>query len=227
MIRENLKLLTERVETSARRAAREPGTVKIVLVTKNIPVDRIREAYDCGFRVFGENRVQEFLEKFPALPSDITWHLIGHLQTNKVKYIADKISLIHSVDSVKLAEELEKRAALIGRNIRVLLEVNTSGEASKFGFSPDGVAGSFSNIKALPHLEVLGLMTIGPLTEDKVTSREAFRSLKVTKEKIEQNFGVSLPELSMGMSGDYEIAIEEGSTMVRIGTVVFGLPRWR
>lgn len=227
MIRENLELLTERVEISATRAGRKADAVKIVLVTKNVSVDRIREAYDCGFRVFGENRVQEFLEKFPALPSDIVWHLVGHLQTNKVKYIADKISLIHSVDSVKLAEELEKRTALIGRNIRVLLEVNTSGEASKFGFTPDTVIGSFGQVKALPHLEVLGLMTIGPLTEDKAASREAFRLLRVTKEKMEREFVISLPELSMGMSGDYEIAIEEGSTMVRVGTAVFGLPRWR
>lgn len=198
--------------------------VRLIAVTKTLGVDKIREAVDYGIRDLGENRVQEILEKYPQFPKDIRWHLIGHLQTNKVKYIIDKVCMIHSLDSIRLAEEIEKRAAAADLVMPCLVQVNIAGEDTKSGLEPGEAAGFVKEVSAFPHISVQGLMTIGPHTTDEGQIREVFRKLRMLKEQIEQ---MSLPEvkmreLSMGMSSDFPIAVSEGATMVRVGTTIFG-----
>ena len=207
---------------AATKSGRRPEQVTLLAVTKNFPVLTLQEAYDHGLRQFGENRVQEALEKMGELPHDIQWHLIGRLQSNKINKILGKFVLVHSVDSLELAQALSQR--LQGKQQEILLEVNTSGEASKAGVEVSDAPQVAEKIASLPGLRLKGLMTIGPLTEDKVQQRDAFKRLKGLFDQIQakpfggENFDV----LSMGMSGDYEAAIEEGSTMVRIGTALFG-----
>ena len=184
----------------------------------------IREAYDLGIRDFGENKVQELVDKYDMLPGDIRWHLIGHLQTNKVKYIVDKAYLIHSVDSVKLAKEISKEASKRSLTVNILIEVNVSGEESKFGVSPDKLLETTEEIAALPAINIKGLMTVAPYVVDSEQNRGIFaQMMKFTVDIMQKNIdNVSMDFISMGMSGDYEVAIEEGATYIRVGTSIFG-----
>ena len=224
MLRDNLYEVEEKIQEACRRAGRDRSEVTLVAVSKTKPAEMLREAYDLGVRVFGENKVQEIREKYEVLPKDIEWHMIGHLQTNKVKYIVDKVRLIHSVDSFKLAEVIEKEAEKHGRTVDVLLEVNVAEEASKFGLKTSDVLPMAEKISQLPHVNLRGLMTIAPFVENPEKNRAIFANLHELyvdiKEKNIDNGTVSI--LSMGMTNDYETAIEEGATMVRIGTGIFG-----
>ena len=224
MLRDNLYEVEERIQEACRRAGRDRSEVTLVAVSKTKPAEMLREAYDLGVRVFGENKVQEIREKYEVLPKDIEWHMIGHLQTNKVKYIVDKVRLIHSVDSFKLAEVIEKEAEKHGRTVDVLLEVNVAEEASKFGLKTSDVLPMAKKISQLPHVNLRGLMTIAPFVENPEKNRAIFANLHELyvdiKEKNIDNGTVSI--LSMGMTNDYEVAIEEGATMVRVGTGIFG-----
>ena len=224
MLRENLQEVEERIQEACRRAGRDRSEVTLVAVSKTKPVAILQEAYDLGVRVFGENKVQEIREKYEALPKDIEWHMIGHLQTNKVKYIVDKVRLIHSVDSLRLAEVIEKEAEKHNRIVDILLEVNVAEEESKFGLKMPEVIPMAEKVVQLPHIRLRGLMTIAPFVENPEKNRAIFANLHDLyvdiKEKNIDNDTVSI--LSMGMTNDYEVAIEEGSTMVRIGTGIFG-----
>ena len=222
-ILENLRTIQQKIERSAERAGRSPSEVTVVLVTKNVPPERIREAFDAGSRDFGENRVQEFLTKKAALPSEIRWHFVGHLQTNKVKSLLGEMELLHSLDRLALAEEIEKQAEKRSLEVKALVQVNTSGEATKSGFAPEEVEAAFQKLCALPRIKLQGLMTIGPLTDQPEAIRASFRKLRALRNQLQEKFpSVQLSHLSMGMSGDYEIAVEEGATLLRIGTAVFG-----
>ncbi len=189
---------------------------RLVAVSKTHPASLVQEAYDAGQRIFGENKVQEMVSKYEVLPKDIQWHLIGHLQSNKVKYIAPWVSLIHSVDSAKLAEEIDKQGKKVGRVIPCLLQVHIAKEETKFGFDPNEVL-TFLEKNKLANIEIKGLMGMATLTDDQDQIRREFRGLRALFDRIG-----NLKELSMGMSSDYKIAMEEGSTMVRIGTAIFG-----
>ncbi len=218
----SLQEVRGRIGEAAVRSHRKPEEVTLLAVTKTLSAATIQAAYDAGLRDFGENRVQEALEKMVLLPRDIRWHLIGQLQTNKINKTLGKFVLIHSVDSLRLAEALSSR--IQGEKQDVLLEVNTSGEASKSGTAPEEAEAAAEKISKCPGLQLRGLMTVGPLTDNIQRQREAFKTLKGLfdslrgKKKWEENFSI----LSMGMSGDFESAIEEGSTLVRVGTALFG-----
>ncbi len=223
MVKENLAYVEKKMEDADQRAGRREKA-KLIAVSKTKPVDLIMEAYDAGIRDFGENRVQELTAKFEEMPKDIRWHLIGHLQTNKVKYIVDKVFLIHSVDSLKLAEEISKEAVKRSTTCDILLEVNVADEESKFGLSCEEVADTAAKIAKLPGVRIKGLMTVAPFVDDPEENRPVFRKLKqlsvdITSKNIDN---VSMDILSMGMSGDYEVAIEEGATYIRVGTSIFG-----
>ena len=224
MLRENLQEVEKRIQEACARAGRDRSEVTLVSVSKTKPVEMLQEAYDLGVRVFGENKVQEIRDKYDALPKDIEWHMIGHLQTNKVKYIVDKVKLIHSVDSLRLAEIIEKEAEKHNRSVDILLEVNVAEETSKFGLKTVEVIPFAEKIAQFPHINMRGLMTIAPFVDDPEKNRTIFRDLHKLyvdiKEKNIDNVTVSI--LSMGMTNDYEVAIEEGATMVRIGTGIFG-----
>ncbi|MCL1874210.1 MAG: YggS family pyridoxal phosphate-dependent enzyme [Clostridiales bacterium] len=196
--------------------------VKLLAVTKTVSPERIREAMEAGLTELGENRVQEMMGKYEALPA-ARWHLIGHLQTNKVKYILDKVQLIHSLDRIELAQELEKRAAAINTLIPVLVQVNIADEDSKFGLSEAETPDYLENITNFPHLQVQGLMTIGPFVPAEEI-RPVFRQLRLLRDKMrKKNLPyINLDQLSMGMSNDYQVAVEEGATIVRLGSVIFG-----
>ena len=223
-IKDNLKTVQENIEKACKTAGRNPGEVTICAVSKLKPVEDIREAMDAGQRVFGENYVQELVEKYETLGTAPEWHLIGHLQRNKVKYIIDKVALIHSVDSIPLAMQIEKEAAKKDLTIPVLLEVNIACEESKWGFSEGETMEAAKAIGAMPHIKVAGLMTSAPYTLDAETNRVHFRNLKSLFDKLKAAGleGVEPTVLSMGMTGDYVVAVEEGSTMVRVGTGIFG-----
>lgn len=203
-----------------------PADVTLVAVSKFHPVDALREAYDCGQRVFGESRVQELMTKQPALPADIEWHFIGTLQTNKVKYIAPFIHLIQSIDSLKLLAAVDREAKKCGRRIRILIEVHIAKEASKHGFTPDECRELFAGdtLNAYSHIRVVGLMGMATFTDDETQVRREFRKLRSLFEELRSlpSAGDDFKELSMGMSDDYPLALEEGSTMVRVGTKIFG-----
>ncbi len=224
MLKENLQKVEERIAAACMRAGRRREDVTLIAVSKTKPVDMLREAYDLGIRVFGENKVQELTEKYDRLPEDIRWHMIGHLQTNKVKYIVGKTELIHSVDSLKLAEMIEKESQKHGCVTDILVEVNVAEEESKFGLRMEEVIPFIEKIVQYPHINVRGLMTIAPFVENPEENRTIFADLHKLyvdiKEKNIDNGTVSI--LSMGMTNDYEVAIEEGATMVRIGTGIFG-----
>lgn len=200
--------------------------VRLLAVSKTKPIALLQDAYDAGQRDFGENKVQELRDKQPLLPSDIRWHMIGHLQTNKVKYIAPFIYMIHSVDSIKLLEEIDKRAASSGRKIKVLLQVHIAEEESKFGFSIDELRSLFTKefIASYPNVEFAGLMGMATFTEDEIQIRKEFKSLHSLFIELKNKFPelIHFNDLSMGMSNDYKIAIDEGSTIVRIGSSIFG-----
>jgi len=204
-----------------------PVHVKLIAVSKTKPIQHIIELYDAGHRVFGENRVQELIEKFPQLPADIEWHFIGHLQTNKVKYIAPFVSMIHSVDSLKLLKEIDKEAAKNNRIVNCLFEMYIAGEESKFGLD---ISEAFTildspDIKVMHNIRICGVMGMASFTEDMDLVRKEFRNLKTYFDQLKEKYFHNqsyFEEISMGMSGDYHIGIEEGSTMVRIGTAIFG-----
>ena len=217
MLKDQLQEVEKRIQAACDRAGRKREEVTLIAVSKTKPVETLQEAYDLGVRIFGENKVQELTAKYEALPKDIHWHMIGHLQTNKVKYIIDKAELIHSVDSLKLAETIEKEAAKHDLIADILVEVNVAEEESKFGMKMEEVIPFVEKVSAFPHVRVRGLMTIAPFVEDPEENRSIFADLHKLyidiKKKNHDNDTVSV--LSMGMTNDYEVAIEEGATMVR------------
>jgi hypothetical protein len=215
--------LRERIEAAAKRVGRDPATIRLVAVSKNQPIEKIVAAFRAGIREFGENRAQEFLSKEDSLNLEIIWHFVGHLQTNKVKQVVGKAALIHSLDSLRLAEEIEKRAASRGLKQQVLLQVNVSGEESKFGFEEEELEEVLKTVASMDHLLPRGFMAIGPLTEDQEEIRRAFRRLREIRDESRRSFPeMDLNLLSMGMTSDFEIAVEEGSDILRIGTAIFG-----
>ena len=224
MLKDQLQEVEKRIQAACDRAGRKREEVTLIAVSKTKPVETLQEAYDLGVRIFGENKVQELTAKYEALPKDIHWHMIGHLQTNKVKYIIDKAELIHSVDSLKLAETIEKEAAKHDLIADILVEVNVAEEESKFGMKMEEVIPFVEKVSAFPHVRVRGLMTIAPFVEDPEENRSIFADLHKLyidiKKKNHDNDTVSV--LSMGMTNDFEVAIEEGATMVRVGTGIFG-----
>ena len=224
MLADNYKRVLEHVNSACKNVNRDCNDVTLIAVSKTKPVEMLQEVYNAGSRDFGENKVQEIMDKFEKLPNDIRWHMIGHLQTNKVKYIADKVYMIHSVESEKLAKEISKQAVKVGRTIPILIEVNVAEEDSKFGIKLEECEDFIRAIHDLPGITVKGLMTIAPFVENAEENREYFRALKqlsvdITKKNIDN---VSMDFLSMGMTGDYIVAIEEGANYVRVGTGIFG-----
>ena len=223
MVAENIHNVRRRITSACERAGRTPDDVTLIAVTKTFTHEQIREAVTAGVVDLGENYVQEFQQKHAALAQEnIRWHFIGHLQSNKVKHLVGLTHLIHSVDSLRVGKEISRRVANGGHTMSVLVEVNTTGEQTKSGVAPEAASSLVKNLKRLPNMNVEGLVTIGPFLPDPEQSRPAFRMLYDVREKIQNNDGISLPHLSMGMTNDFEIAIEEGSTLVRIGTAIFG-----
>jgi len=219
---ENLDSIQQRIRAACERAGRKPESVTLLAVTKGQPPDAVSEAGRLGLTHFGENKIQEAKAKIPLCSGKLRWQFIGHLQTNKCRDAVELFEMIQSVDSLHVAQEISKRADLAGKTMPILLEVNLAGEASKFGYRPERLEAELSQINALPRLEVHGLMTVPPWTANAENVRPVFRQLRELKERAEQVLGAPLPQLSMGMSGDFEVAIEEGSTIVRIGTALFG-----
>ncbi len=224
MIKENLEVVEKNIEEACKRAGRDRSEVTLIAVSKTKPVSDIRQAMECGIRVFGENKVQEIKDKTTEITEPLNWHMIGHLQANKVKYLPGRVCMIHSVDNKKLADEIEKQFAKADERIDVLIEVNMANEDTKFGLSKEEVPSFVKEISTLPHLNIRGLMTIAPYTEDPESNRVYFKGLKELMESINALDipGVKMDTLSMGMTGDYQVAIEEGATFVRVGTGIFG-----
>ena len=217
----NLDEIRDRIAAAAERSGRSPDDVTLVCVTKNRSLDEIRAALDWGVPIVGENRVQEAALKISALPHTVTWHLVGHLQRNKVKQAIELFDMIHSVDSLRLADEIEKRAAAAQEIVPVLIEVNVTGEESKFGVTPNEAPELADTISRMPNVDLAGLMTMPPFVDDAEEVRSVFRELRELRDRIRQTNGIELPNLSMGMTQDYEVAVEEGATMVRIGSAIF------
>ena len=203
-------------------AGRQADGVKLIAVTKTHPPEIIQQAFDEGQLVFGENRVQEARVKIPLLPAKARWHLIGHLQKNKIRAALPLFELIHGVDSLELARDIDRIAAELGLFPKILLEINVAGESTKFGFKRDDLHRDMHDLLSLERLQIEGLMTIAPIVEEAADARKYFAELRVLRDDLQSAFGIKLPELSMGMSGDYTAAIQEGATMVRIGTAIFG-----
>ena len=223
-IQQNINQIQKRIEAAAQRSGRKKEDILLLAVSKTIDVERIKEAVACGLKELGENKVQEILEKYEPMGEEVKWHLIGHLQTNKVKYIIDKVKLIHSVESLKLAEEISKRAKKANKVMDILIEVNMAAEESKFGVAPEDTLSLIQKIALLDNICIRGLMTVAPFVENSEENRECFRRMKqlsvdINAEKIDN---VYMDILSMGMSNDFEIVIEEGATIVRVGTSIFG-----
>ena len=225
MIKENIQEIEKNIQQACIRANRKREEVTLIVVTKTQPNSLIMEAYDAGVRHFGENRVQEFVTKYDLLPGDASWHMIGHLQRNKVKDVVGKVKLIQSVDSLRLAETIEKECVKKNIDVDILVEVNVAEEESKFGIGLDEVESFVKQLSKFNHIHVKGLMTIAPFVDNPETNREVFARLKKISVDIErQNIdNVTMRVLSMGMTNDYQVAIEEGSTMIRVGTAVFGV----
>jgi pyridoxal phosphate enzyme (YggS family) len=221
-IAENLVRVGEQVAQAAAKAGRAVDEIDLVAITKTHPAEKVREAVEAGHTLFGESRVQEAHVKIPELPSTLRWHFVGHLQKNKVRHALPLFEMIHSIDSVDLARDVSRIAAEEGMHPRVLLEVNMAGEGSKLGFKPETVRAEMESLLALPRLSIEGLMTIPPLAEDAETSRKFFVQLRELRDALEKEFGLKLPHLSMGMTQDFPIAVEEGATLVRVGTAIFG-----
>ncbi len=224
MLRDNLTHVEERIAEACRRAGRDRSEVTLIAVSKTKPVEMLQEVYDAGIREFGENKPQELKEKYPQLPQDIHWHMIGHLQRNKIKYVIERACLIHSVDSLTLAEAIDHEAAKRNLVMPVLVEVNMAREDTKGGILPEEAETFIRSISTLPNIRVQGLMTIAPFTENAEENRIHFAGLRklyvdINAKNIDN---VHMRDLSMGMTGDYEVAIEEGATMVRVGTGIFG-----
>jgi pyridoxal phosphate enzyme (YggS family) len=223
-ISQNLALVQERIAAAAAKSGRRPEDICLVAVTKTVPPERIKEALAAGVQHIGENRVQEAAAKVESIPAGVTWHLIGHLQRNKAKQAIQIFDLIHSLDSLRLAKMLQKRAKELERTANCLVEVNVAGEESKHGIIPDQLLPLLRQVSLLPQLSVRGLMTVAPYVKDPEEVRPIFRQLREMAHEIDKLKlpGVSMEELSMGMSGDFEVAIEEGATMVRVGSAIFG-----
>ncbi len=227
-MKQRLSAIRARMDAAAAACGRNPETVRLVAVTKTVPMPRIQQAISAGAAIVGENYIQEAREKFNAFPLlDVSWHFIGHLQSNKAKYAVRIFDLIHSVDSLKLAEALDKAAGNAGKRQDILLQVNVSGETRKSGVSMEEAPELVRSVAALPHLRVRGLMTMPPFFDTPESARPFFRALRELATRIDQAAlpNVRMHELSMGMSGDYEVAIQEGATLVRIGTAIFGARR--
>lgn len=224
MLKDNLVEVEKRILEACHKAGRSRDEVTLIAVSKTKPVEMLQEIYDANIRDFGENKVQEMCDKMEVLPHDIKWHMIGHLQTNKVKYIVGRTELIHSVDSIRLAREIQKQAVKKDVIVPILVEVNIAQEESKFGISKEETISLVKEIALLDHVAIKGLMTIAPFVEDPEDNRGYFKAIKELSVDINnQNIdNVCMDILSMGMTGDYMVAIEEGSTMVRVGTGIFG-----
>lgn len=224
MLKENLLQVEQNIKEACKRANRKRSEVTLISVSKTKPIETLKEAYDLGVRVFGENKVQELEQKIPAFGSDVSWHMIGHLQRNKVKYIVGKVDLIHSVDSLRLAEEIQKESEKKNVVSNILIEVNVAEEESKFGITCEEVLDLVKTISEFPNIHIRGLMTIAPYVVDSEENRWIFRKIKDLSVDIkDKNIdNVDMDILSMGMTGDYTVAIEEGATHVRVGTGIFG-----
>ena len=224
MIKDNLREVEERIAKACERSGRDKTEVTLIAVSKTKPVEAIREAMEYGMMHFGENKVQEIVDKCGTISEPLNWHMIGHLQRNKVKYIVDKVVLIHSVDSLRLAEQIDEEAKKKNVIARILIEVNVAGEESKFGVSPEETLSLVEQIASLSNVKIMGLMTIAPYVSDPEENRVHFQKLRNLSIdiKTENIDNVSMDVLSMGMTGDYEVAVEEGATMVRVGTGIFG-----
>ena len=224
MICENLKEVEEKIEAACKRAGRDRSEITLIAVSKTKPVEMLEEVYQTGIREFGENKVQEMMDKYEVLPKDIHWHMIGHLQRNKVKYLMGKAALIHSVDSLRLAEEISTQSVKHEVTTDILIEVNIAGEETKFGTDREEAIALVEAAAKLPNIHICGLMTIAPFVENPEDNRKYFQQIRQLSVDIkEKNIdNVDMQILSMGMTGDYEVAIEEGATMVRVGTGIFG-----
>ena len=218
----SLEAVRRRIVVACQRTGREAGSVTLVAVTKTQSPEVVTEASRAGLVLFGENKVQEAKAKIPLCPGHLRWHMIGHLQSNKCRDAVALFEMIESVDSLRLAQEISQRAEQAGKTMPILLEVNAVGEASKFGYPPERLLAELSQINALPRIEVHGLMTVPPWTTDPEKVRPVFRQMRELKGRCEQILGAPLPHLSMGMTGDFDVAIEEGATIIRVGTALFG-----
>jgi PLP dependent protein len=221
-IAENLETVRADIAESERRSGRLAGSVELIAVSKTHPPEIVRQAVDAGQLLFGENRVQEAKAKIPDLPAKLRWHLIGHLQTNKIRQALPLFEVIHGVDSGELLHEIQRIAGDLGLYPRVLLQVNVAGESSKYGFSPQGLLSEVEQISRADRVQIEGLMTIPPPAPNPEDSRRYFVQLRQLRDRLETQFRFPLPHLSMGMSGDYRVAVEEGATYVRVGTAIFG-----
>src|ERR1700719_4485543 len=221
-IQKNLERVRSQIADVAEKSGRQPRDVELIAITKTHDAERVREAYEAGQSLFGESRVQEARAKIPELPSNLRWHLVGHLQKNKIRHALPLFELIHSVDSLALAQDMNRIAEEEGLHPRVLLEVNVAGEGSKFGFKPATLRAEMESLLALSRLSILGLMTIPPLAEEAEASRKYFIQLRELRDSLEKEFDLDLAHLSMGMTNDFAIAVEEGATLVRVGTAIFG-----
>jgi len=225
IIYKNLERLKRKIEEVALKSKRDSQGIKLVAVTKTATIEQIREAIKAGIKIIGENKVQEAQKKFPQIDSLVEWHMVGHLQTNKVKYAVEIFNLIHSVDSIKLAQEIDKRSRQFNKITDILVEVNVSGELSKYGIKPEEVESFLREISVLPWLRVQGLMTIAPIVKNKEEVRPYFRKLRELSNQVKELRikNIEMKYLSMGMTDDFEIAIEEGANMLRIGRAIFGV----
>ena len=225
MIKENIEKIREDISAACEKYSRKISDVTLIAVSKTMPVEIVQEAYDCGIRDFGENKVQELVSKSEQLPDDIRWHMIGHLQTNKVKAVIKKAALIHSVDSLKLAEAIENEATKLDITVEGLLEVNVANEESKFGFSVSELLEQIASFDKFKHLKIRGLMTVAPYVSDPKCNESVFKKIKDLSVDINARkfHNIEMDLLSMGMSNDYEIAISQGTTFIRVGTAIFGV----
>ena len=219
---ENLERVRQQIARATAKAGRNLDEVELVTISKTHDAEKVRAVYEAGQHIFGESRVQEARVKIPELPSAIRWHFVGHLQKNKIRQALPLFEMIHSVDSLALAEDMNRIAEEEGLHPRVLLEVNVAGEGSKFGFAPDKLREQMESLLALPRLSILGLMTIPPLADEAEASRRYFVDLRELRDRLQTEFHVDLSQLSMGMTQDFAVAIEEGATLVRVGTAIFG-----
>ena len=221
-ISENLERVRQQIAQAAAKAGRAVDEIELVAISKTHDAEKVREVVEAGQSLFGESRVQEARIKIPELPSSLRWHFVGHLQKNKIRHALPLFEMIHSVNSLELAQDINRIAEEEGLHPRVLLEVNVAGEGSKFGFQPDTLREQMESLLAFSRLSILGLMTIPPLAEDAEASRKFFVKLRDLRDQLQKEFHVDLAQLSMGMTNDFPIAVEEGATLVRVGTAIFG-----
>src|SRR5437016_1801737 len=221
-IAENVACVREQIAQAAAKVSRALDEIELVAITKTHPAEKVRETIEAGQTLFGESRVQEARAKIPELPANVRWHFVGHLQKNKIRHALPLFELFHGVDSLILAQEVNRIASDEGMHPRVLLEVNVAGEGSKFGFSPDKLMEQMEALLALPRLSILGLMTIPPIADETKASRKYFVQLRELRDSLQTEFHVDLAQLAMGMTQDFAVAVEEGATLVRVGTAIFG-----